>query len=214
MKHYLFILFFLPGILNAQETPDSTVTTYENRTGTFFSITRSFFPNGRILTDEQPLGTDTTAVANAILAPVFSVATQYAEKAATSARLARTRQQINGASSALQSLTGLDYYDFTNRLLIDEFLPIDEQGQSGQSVNYTIRVDGTPILVTFRRNTSGQLVMNQGATNFRVDIVSRNWLRIRRYQGTEIPTATGWIDLFQEKNGNYISSDLKYQLRR
>lgn len=213
MKHILFLLF-MPALLCAQESPDSTATTYESRAGTFFAVTRSFFPTGRVVTDEQPLGRDTNAVANAIISPVFTAASQYAQTAASAARIGRTRQQINAASAALQSLTGQDYYDLTNRLLIAEFLPNGEDEQPVQSVAYTMRVDGTSIPVTLRRNASGQLVMRQGATSFRVDIVSRNWLRIRRYQGTETLAADGWVDLFQERNGAYISTDLKYILRK
>ena len=214
MKHTIF-LFLFPAFLFAQETPDSTATTYENRAGTFFSITRSFFPTGRVVTDEQPLGRDTAGVVNAIIGPVFNSAGQFANQAATAARIGRQRQVINAASASLQTLTGQDYYDLTNRLLIAEFLPLGEDEQPVQSVAYTMRVDGMPISVTLRRNAAGQLVMRQGSTNFRVDIVSRNWLRIRRYQGTETLTAdNGWVDLFQEKNGNYISSDLKYNLKK
>lgn len=214
MKHTIFLLLF-PALLSAQETPDSTATTYENRAGAFFAVTRSFFPTGRVLTDEQPLGRDTAGVVNAIIGPVFNSAGQFANQAATAARIGRQRQVINAASASLQTLTGQDYYDLTNRLLIAEFLPTGEDEQPVQSVAYTMRVDGTPISVILRRNPAGQLVLRQGATNFRVDIVSRNWLRIRRYQGTETLAADGgWVDLFQEKNGAYISSDLKYNLRK
>jgi len=208
----IFILF--PALICAQETPDSTAASYENRAGTFFAVTRSFFSTGRVLTDEQPLGRDTNGVVNAIIGPVFNNAGQFAQQAANAARIGRIRQQINAASASLQTLTGSDYYDITNRLLIAEFLPPGEDEQPVQSVAYTMRVDGTPIAVTLRRSATNQLVMRQGATNFRVDIVSRNWIRIRRYQGTEALAADGWIDLFQERNGAYISEDLKYQLRK
>ncbi|MGI9161150.1 MAG: hypothetical protein ACR2K1_15490 [Saprospiraceae bacterium] len=212
MKQIFFLLLF-PTLLFSQDA-DSTTVTYENRAGTFFAVTKSFFPTGRVLTDEQPLGRDTNAVANAIIAPVFTAAGQYATQAAQAARIGRPRQQVNAASAALLSLTGQDYYDITNRLLIAEFLPNGEDDQPVQSVAYTMRVDGTPVSVTLRRNAAGQLIMRQGAANFRVDIVSRNWLRIRRYQGTETPATDGWIDLFQERNGNYISADLRYVLRK
>jgi hypothetical protein len=213
MKRTILLLLF-PAFLFAQETPDSTATTYENRAGTFFAVTRSFFSTGRVLTDEQPLGRDTNGVVNAIIGPVFNNAGQFAQQAANAARIGRIRQQVNAASASLQTLTGSDYYDITNRLLIAEFLPPGEDEQPVQSVAYTMRVNGTPIPVTLRRNATDQLVMRQGAINFRVDIVSRNWLRIRRYQGTEVLAADGWIDLFQERNGAYISEDLKYQLRK
>jgi hypothetical protein len=213
MKHILFLLLF-PAALLAQDQPDTTAVTYENRGGIFYTVTKTTFQSGRIVTEETPLGADTAGVVNAIIGPVFNNAGQFAQQAANAARIGRIRQQINAASASLQTLTGSDYYDITNRLLIAEFLPPGEDGQPVQSVAYTMRVNGTPIPVTLRRNATDQLVMRQGATNFRVDIVSRNWIRIRRYQGTEALAADGWIDLFQERNGAYISEDLKYQLRK
>lgn len=210
MKYILF-LFFTPALLKAQ---DSTSTSFEVRNGTFFIIEKTYLSGGRILTDERPADTDTAAAITQVITPVLKAATQYANIAATAARINKPRQQINEASAVLQSLIGQDYYTITNRVLIGEFLPTDTTGQL-TDVAYTMRVDDTPVPVTLRRNASGQLIMRQGATSFRVDIVSRNWLRIRRYQGTETLASDGtFIDLFQEKNGNYISSDLKYRLRR
>lgn len=211
MKNIFLFFFLLPFCGFSQ---DSTATFFERRNGVFFVIEKSHYPGGRIVTEERPADADTAAAINQIISPVMKTASQYANIAATAARVNIPRKVINEASNALQALTGQDYYETTNRLLISEFLQPDTSGGYTES-SLTMRVDGTPISVTLRRNAAGQLILRQGSTNFRVDIVSRNWLRIRRYQGTETLAADGgWVDLFQEKNGAYISGDLKYNLRK
>ncbi len=207
---YIF-LFLFPVAAYSQ---DSTSTSFDFRDGVFFVIEKTYLSGGRVITDERPADADTAAAVNQIIFPALKSAIQYAEIAATAARINVPRKQVNEASLALQSLTGRDYYETTNNLLISEFLPSGEDGQPIESVAYTMRVNGTPIPVTLRRNATDQLVMRQGATNFRVEIVSRNWIRIRRYQGTEVLASEGWVDLFQERNGAFISADLKYQLRQ
>lgn len=210
MKRVLFFFLF-PLFLQAQETPDSTLTTYENRAGVFYSITRNVFPSGRILTTEDPLGSDTAAVANAIIGPVFTGNTQIAAYAAQVARINRQRQQVTAASQALQSLVGLNYADVVENIVAPEFL-----ADTVQSAPYVMRVDGVPVDVELRRNNNGRLVLRQAGTNFRIDLFSRNWIRLRRYQGTgtETPDAGVRVDLFLEKPGRWISLDLKYDLRR
>jgi hypothetical protein len=207
----IFLIFFLFPICGFSQ--DSTATFFERRNGAFFVIEKSYYPSGRIVTEERPADADTAAAINQIISPALKTASQYANIAATAARINIPRKVINEASNALQALTGQDYYETTNRLLISEFLQPDTSGGYIES-SLTMRVDGAPISVTLRRNAAGQLVMRQGATNFRVDIVSRNWIRLRRYQGAETLAAEGVIvDLFKETEGRWISLDLKYILR-
>lgn len=208
-----YIFFFLLHFLScAAYSQDSTATTFEIRNNVFFVIEKTYFSGGRILTEERPADADTAAAVNQIISPALKSASQYANIAATAARINIPRKLINETSNALQSLTGQNYYTITNRLLMPEILPTDSTGQYLEQV-YVMRVNNTPIPVILRRNQSGQLVMKQGSTNFQVDIVSRNWLRIRRYQGTDMLAEEGtWIDVFQESSGAYISADLKYRL--
>ena len=210
MKRIIFFLLALPFALAAQEQPDSTLTTYENRAGVFFSVVRNYYPTGRISTEETPLGSDTAAVANAIIGPVFTANTQIAIYAAQVARINRQRQQVTAASQALQSLVGLDYADVVENIVAQEFL------DSLQPTPYVMRVNGVPIDVELRQNNNGRLVLRQGSTNFRIELFSRNWIRIRRYQGseTETPDNTVRLDLFEETPGRWISQDLGYTLRR
>jgi hypothetical protein len=209
MKHILFF-FLLPAALFAQDQPDTTAVTYENRGGIFYTVTKTTFQSGRIVTEETPLGTDTAGVVNAIIGPVFTATTDAANKAVQVARLNRVRQQVVAANTALNGLVGQDYFSVVQNAVGQEFLP-----DSVQSIPATMRVDGgSPITASIRRNAAGRLVFRQGTQNFTLDIVSRNWIRLRRYQGTETLAAEGTIvDLFKETEGRWISLDLKYILR-
>ena len=210
MKHILFLLFF-PAALFAQDQPDTTAVTYENRGGIFYTVTKTTYQSGRIVTEETPLGTDTAGVVNAIIGPVFTATTDAANKAVQVARLNRVRQQVVAANTALNALVGQDYFSVVQNAVGQEFLP-----DTVQSIAATMRVDGgAPITASIRRNAAGRLVFRQGTQNFTVDIVSRNWIRLRRYQGTETLAAEGVIvDLYKETEGRWISLDLKYILRQ
>lgn len=216
MKHILFFLLF-PAALFAQDQPDTTAVTYENRGGIFYTITKTTYQSGRIVTEETPLGSDTAGVVNAIIAPLFTDATKLADQATKVARLPRFRAQLASVNAALNGLIGSDYFSVTDRLISKEFFGAvnEETGQQAEVVQCAIRVDGgAPITASIRRNAAGRLVYRQGAQNFTLDIVSRNWIRIRRYQGTEVLAAEGAIvDLFKETEGRWISLDLKYILR-
>ena len=76
--------------------------------------------------------------------------------------------------------------------------------------DYNIRVDGgSNISASIIRpgGGTGQLRFRQGGTNFTLDVVTRNYIRIRRYQGTSTQTTdtgavvelfldgTAWKDL-------------------
>jgi hypothetical protein len=209
MKHILFFLLFPIGLF-AQDQPDTTAVTYENRGGIFYTVTKTTFQSGRIVTEETPLGTDTAGVVNAIIGPVFTATTDAANKAVQVARLNRVRQQVVAANAALNGLVGQDYFSVVQNAVGQEFLP-----DSLQSIPATMRVDGgSPITASIRRNAAGRLVFRQGTQNFTLDIVSRNWIRLRRYQGTEtLATDAVIVDLFKETEGRWISLDLKYILR-
>ena len=210
MKHILFLLL-LPAVLFAQDQPDTTAVTYENRGGIFYTVAKTTYQSGRIVTEETPLGADTAGVVNAIIGPVFTATTDAANKAVQVARLNRVRQQVVAANAALNGLVGQDYFSVVQNAVGQEFLP-----DSLQSIPATMRVDGgSPITASIRRNAAGLLVFRQGAQNFTLDIASRNWIRLRRYQGTETLAAEGIIvDLFKEAEGRWISLDLKYILRQ
>ena len=217
MKHIILLLFLFPVGLFAQDQADTTAVTYENRGGIFYTVTKTTYQSGRIVTEETPIGTDTASVVNAIIAPVFTAGTQLADQAAKVARIPRVRAQIAAANTALTALIGKDYFDLTNNLLAGEFLGANdgETGQQPESVECTMRVDGgAPITASIRRNAAGRLVYRQGTQNFTLDIISRNWIRIRRYDGSNTITPDAAIvDLFKEAPNRWISLDLKFILR-
>jgi len=212
MKKIIFILaLFCAFAATAQEIPDSTTTTVENRGGVFYSVGRAYYPSGRVVTDETPLGSDTTAVANAVIGGTFSVLTEFAGHAVEVARINSKKRLIADANTAL-SVLNLDYYTVMDGLLRTEFIP-----DSTTTVPYSIKVDNAaPVNVSFRRTAGGQLVFRQGSQNFAVDIITRNWIRIRRYDGTatQTPDNSVRVDLFRETPRRWISVDLKYVLTK
>lgn len=216
MKHIIFLLLFPLGLF-AQDQPDTTAVTYENRGGIFYTVTKTTFQSGRIVTEETPIGTDTASVVNAIIGPVFLEGAKLAEQAAKVARIAKFRAQLAAANTALTALIGSDYYDVTNNLLAAEFLGAadEETGQQAESVQCIMRVDGgAPITASIRRNAAGRLVYRQGTQNFTLDIISRNWIRIRRYDGSDtITPEISAVDLFKEAPNRWVSLDLKFILR-
>ena len=116
---------------------------------------------------------------------------------------------ISSIGSVL-SVLGRDYFSIMDGLLRTEFIP-----DSVSTVPYQMKVNGSdPVNVSFRRNAGGNLVFRQGSQNFSMDIITRNWIRIRRYDGTatQTPDNSVRVDLFRETPRRWISIDLKYIL--
>jgi hypothetical protein len=213
MKRILFFLFALPFALTGQETVTADTSYTENRNGVFWQVVKQTFATGRINTDETPLGSDTTEVANAIIGPAFQTFQQYAERAAfVQANFARQRQLLGAVNSSLMGLLGQNYTATLGASIGDDFLG-----------NYTMRVNGgQPIQVEIIRLPAGVLRFRQGGTNFVFDILSRNWIRIRRYDGsaTQTPDANVTIDLFLDPgSGTWIDAtqglgNSRYRLRK
>jgi hypothetical protein len=213
MKRIIFLLLALPFALTGQETVTADTSYIENRTGTFWQVQRQTFDSGRIRTEETPLGSDTTAVANAIIGPAFQTFQQYAERAAfVQANFARQRQLLGAVNSSLMGLLGQNYLTTLGASIGDDFLG-----------NYTMRVNGgQPIQVEIIRLPAGVLRFRQGGTNFVFDILSRNWIRIRRYDGsaTQTPDTNVTIDLFLDPgSGTWIDAtqglgNSRYRLRK
>jgi hypothetical protein len=213
MKRIAFLFLLFPLCLAAQETVTADTSYIENRTGMFWQVQRQTFDTGRIRTEETPLGSDTTAVANAIIGPAFQTFQQYAERAAfVQANFARQRQLLGAVNSSLMGLLGQNYTTLLGANIGDEFLG-----------NYTMRINGgAPIQVEIIRLPAGVLRFRQGGTNFVFDILSRNWVRIRRYDGsaTQTPDTNVAIDLFLDPGtGTWVDAsqglgNSRYRLRK
>lgn len=214
MRYLFFILaLFTAFAITAQEKPDSTVQSVENRGGTFFKITREFYPTGRILTDESPIG-DTAAMVNAFVGGAHALATQYATAALVVTNANEVNRSLNEISNAIQSIAGRTLWDEMDRRLSSRLLP-----DTATSVPYIMRpgVGATPVNVSLRRNAAGRLVLRHGSTNFIIDIRSDNYIRIRRYDGSSTQAAEGvFLDLFYKETRNgprWVSLDNAFVLR-
>jgi len=217
MKKIILLILFLVALVQvamfAQEKPDSTVQSVENRNGTFFKITRDFYPTGRILTDESPIG-DTAAMVNAFVGTANEIAKQFASAALVITNAPEVNRSLAEISNAVLSISGRNLWDEMDRRLSSAFLP-----DTATSVAYIMRpgVGATPVNVSLRRNANGRLVLRQGSTNFLIEIRSADYIRIRRYDGSSTAAADGVsLDLFykQTRNGpRWISLDKAFVLR-
>jgi len=210
MKHILFLLLF-PAALFAQDQPDTTAVTYENRGGIFYTVTKTTYQSGKIITEEVPVASDTNAITSAIIGPIYRAATILSSSAVKVARIQKLRSEISNANTSLLQLVSKDYFDLLNESIGSEFL-----ADSAQLKPVTMQVNGGALITaSIRRNASGKLVYRQGSQNFLLDIVSRNWIRIRRYDGSDtITPEVSAVDLFKEAPNRWISLDLKYILRQ
>lgn len=204
MKRILFFLLFLPALLaHAQDGVLSDTSYIENRQGTFYNISVTTFESGRRLTDEAPLGSDTTEVINAIIGPAFTQFSQYATQVvAAQTQYARQRQTQRAVSASVMRLLGVSYFQAVSGLIENELLG-----------TYQIRVNGAaPVQGEIIRLQSGALRYRQGGQNYVLDVFSRNWIRIRN-----LPGAPEMLDLFLSGDA-YIDAGslgvIRYRLLR
>jgi hypothetical protein len=193
----------------AQEKPVSDTSYIENRSGQLFSINVRTFDNGRKLTEEMPIGDTVTAI-NRIVGETFQTFSQYAAISAAVATQNRVMRQVLGAAnSTLNSLTGNNYLGLMDAQIGDEMFPRDT---ATNAALFTMRVNGgSPIDVGVIRTGggTGSLRLRQGSTNFTLDVMSRNWIRIRRYNGTATQTedASIIVNLFLTQEGAWVDNN-------
>lgn len=182
MKKVLFLLLLLPLIAHAQDGVLSDPSYIENRAGQFWQVRTQVFESGAVLSREDPIGSDTSAVSNALVGSVFSNFRQYASTVVAVQRgFAVQRQRLGGVNAAFQALLGVSYLDAISAQLQGQYLG-----------NYTLRVNGgTPRHVEIVRLASGVLRFRDGSANYVLDILSDNWIRVRNYPG-----APAMLDLF------------------
>ncbi len=207
MRYFVFLFLFLPAIISAQDAVSSDTSYIENRSGVFWQVTQTTYESGRIVSDQTPIGSDTATVVNAVIGTLFPALTQYADAAVQATKLNQQRKRVTEAGQILTLLIGKSYYTALGDLIGDEFLS-----------EYTMRVAGGAALnVSVLRLASGALRYRQGGTNFVFDVVTRNWVRIRRYDGTSTQTADQSIvvDLFFDAAAKrWIDASGRYILRK
>jgi hypothetical protein len=185
MKHLIFLFIFVMATMVANAQEPATDTSYiEFREGAFWRVTIS----------QELISVDTAATVNAIIGEIYPRLEQYANAAVLTINLAKARKLIADAGQKLTDLTGGNYYSQLDTDLGDTFLG-----------DYSIKVDGgNGIAVSVIRagGGTGGLRFKQGATNFTFNVVTRNWVRIRRYQGTttQTPDTGAFTDLFLDGN--------------
>lgn len=207
MRYIIFLFLLLPALISAQDAVSSDTSYIENRSGVFWQVTQTTYESGRIVSDQTPIGSDTATVVNAVIGSLFPSLTQYADAAVQATKLNQQRKRVTEAGQSLTLLIGKNYYTSLGDLIGDEFLS-----------EYTMRVNGNaPINVEVFRLASGALRYKQGGTNFVFDVVTRNWVRIRRYDGTSTQTADQSIvvDLFFDAAAKrWIDASGRYILRK
>jgi len=202
---FSILLFALCLGAAAQETIVSDTSYIENRQGVFWQVKTQVYARGRIVSDQTPLGSDTSAVAQAILGPVFAQFSQYGQMAArVQTQYARQRQALGAANATLMALLGINYLTITGNEVGEQFLGA-----------YTMRVNGgQPIAGEVIRLGSGALRWRQGGQNFVFDVMSPYWIRLRSYDSIAIldlyrdEATDSWVD-FSQGIGT-----IKYRLRR
>ncbi len=206
---YLIFIFALFGAfaVTAQDAVLSDTSYIENRTGVFWQVTATTYESGRITSDQVPLGRDTAVVVNVVIGALFPVLMQYANAAVEATKLTQQRKRITEAGQSLTLLVGKNYYTALSDMLGDEFI-----------ADYTMRVaGGSNINVSVLRIGGGALRYRQGAQNFVLDVVTRNWIRIRRYDGTATQTSDTnvVVDLFYDAPAKrWIDATGRYLLRK
>ena len=195
MRAILFLL--LPCAVFGQTlTTDTSYIT--QRDSVFFQVKILAYDNGKRITEETPIGSDTAAVANAIIGDAYP---QFQNYAAGANRVLTgylpMRQLLNGVNTSLLQATGVNYLNTMAAQIGDEFVG-----------PYLMRVNGVNIDAEIVRLNNGALRYRQGGTNFVIAILSRNWFRLIRYDGTSTPTTdpATFVDFFADDRGIFVSN--------
>lgn len=203
MKKIVFLFLLLPLLAHAQDGVLTDTSYIENRNNMFFHISIVTYQSGRILRDEVPLGSDTSAVVNAIIGPAFSQFSQYATQVvAAQTQYNRQRQTQQAVSASVMRLLGVSYFLVVSNLIEKELLG-----------SYQMRVSGAaPVQGEIIRLQSGAVRYRQGGQTYVLDVFSRNWIRIRN-----LPGAPEQLDLFLDGD-TYIDAlslgVIRYRLSR
>lgn len=191
-------ILFLFMTLTCFSQVDTTFITFKD--SVFWKVRITVTNEGEVTTNEKPIGKDTVAVINSLVGEVYPEYETYATNAFNVLRNYRpTLRSINTTSSALSSLTGKTYITSVSEIIGDEFLG-----------DYIMTTPTGNVDCSIIKLANGTLRFRQGTTNFPIDIISRKWLRIRRYDGRSTVTEdTGYVDLFSNGNIFIGSKDMQ-----
>lgn len=201
----LTILFLFITTFSFSQT-DTTFLTYKD--SMFWKVRITINADGEINTNEKPIGKDTAAVINSLVGEVYPEYETYAVNAFNVLRNYRLiSRSINATSSALFSLTGKTYLSSMSKIIGDEFIG-----------EYVMNTANGNVDCSIVKLASGALRFRQGTTNFPIDIISRRWFRIRRYDGRSTLTENNnYVDFFSSGN-NFIGTtdvqNIQFTLRK
>jgi len=107
------------------------------------------------------------------------------------------RQLLNGVNTSLLQATGVNYLNTMAAQIGDEFVG-----------PYIMRNGATLIDAEILRLNNGALRYRQGGTNFVIAILSRNWIRLIRYDGSDnlTPDVGTFVDFFADDRGVFVSN--------
>jgi hypothetical protein len=192
----IFFLLLPCAVFGQTLTTDTSYIT--QRDSVFFQVKILGYDNGKRITEETPIGSDTAAVANAIIGDAYP---QFQNYAAGANRVLTSylpmRQLLNGVNTSLLQTTGVNYLNTMAAQIGDEFVG-----------PYLMRVNGVNIEAEIVRLNNGALRYRQGGTNFVIAILSRNWIRLIRYDGSNVvtPNVGTFVDFFADDRGVFVSN--------
>jgi hypothetical protein len=86
-----------PAVMFAQEIPDSSSVTIENRQGVFFRTTTDYYPDDLVKSETRKIG-DTLEMVQALIGSAFPQLSAFADKAVEVARINKPRQLVSQTS--------------------------------------------------------------------------------------------------------------------
>lgn len=176
------ILLLLSTSLYAQV--DTAFIAYKD--SVFWKVRITIGEDGEITTNEKPLGKDTLSVVNAIVGEAYPELDTYGNN--TFNVLTNYRKNlrlVNATSATLQGIVNTTYTGYLESVIGDEFLG-----------NYVMTTPTGNENASIIKLANGSLRYRQGTTNFAIDIITRNWFRIRRYDGRNVLSESGYVDFF------------------
>lgn len=219
MKHFLFILLFLPFLAWSQTTKEiKSDTTYiswgaipEDWTGPedsiWYEIRTITYSTGRTETITEPIG-DTATVVNYFGNRTLDLNRQLANAATLAIQRpsvvranivsdkALTNKGLTSVFAALDTLTWKEY--------------LNEAVAGNYKQDYTVTAAGTDYVGEMRRMNNGNIRFSFNGVNYTATPLSENWVRINNYPAQGLVTdlfRTGrkkWESINGENRGRRI----------
>ena len=200
MKNTIFLFLLCSLSAFSQEiTKDST--SIERVNGLYFSARYVEYDNGNAQTTRTIIGNGTAEDAfNVVLSDFKSKAKTMANDAVFVSQFPKQFTELIRQNAAIKTLLGKSPLDTIQAREIATYL----------APGWTLKVDGvtTPIDVVFTVTQAGQMRHNLGTAPRNVTFAD-DIIRFHNY-----PAANDKTDFYKGKNGNFVTLDRKYILRK